>query len=129
MVQLHFNETVVQTAEIATELKKSGIKTIKAVANESEIEALCQKDIDAILVDSRTSENAATNIQAIDADLFNRIKLLSSKPLIIAGGIIPENVCDFVTQTGADWIDVMTGVECSSGIKDRTKIESPVGIR
>ena len=52
------------------------------------IEIICQTDIDAILVDSRTSENAATNIQAIDADLFNRIKLLSSKPLIIAGGII-----------------------------------------
>lgn len=123
MVQLHFKETATQTLEIAAELKKSGIKTIKAVADASEIEALCQTDIGAILVDSRTSENSATNTQTIDAELFNRIKMKSSKPLIIAGGITPDNVGSIIARTGADWIDVMTGVEHSSGVKDRTKIE------
>ena len=129
MVQLHFKETVAQTAEIAAELKKSGINTVRAVADESEIEALCRTDIDAILVDSRTSENAATNIQAVDVVLFNRIKMKSNKPLIIAGGITPENVCDIIIQTGANSVDVMTGVEQSPGVKDRTKIELLVNNR
>jgi len=123
MVQLHFKETLAQTAKIAAELKRSGIQTIRAVDRGSAIEALCQTDIAAILVDSRTSDNAATNIQAIDAALFNRIKLQSSKPLIIAGGITPENVGDIIAQTRANWIDVMTGVERSPGVKDRAKIE------
>jgi len=131
MVQLHFHETVAQTAEIAKELAPWGIQTIKAVAacpldGESDIEALCETEIVAILVDSRTSENAAQNIQAIDTDLFNRIKERSTKPLIIAGGITPENVHNIISRTGATWIDVMTGVERSPGEKDRAKIEALV---
>jgi len=125
-VQLHFRETVAQTAKIAEELKKWGIQTIKAVDGESDIVALCETDIAAILVDSRTSENAAQNIQAIDTDLFNRIKEKSTKPLIIAGGITPENVSDIGSRTGATWIDVLTGVERSPGCKERAKIEALV---
>ena len=126
MVQLHYKETVAQTAEIAGVLKKSGIKTIRAVHDDADIEALCETDIDAILVDSRTSENAAQSSQAIDMDLFHRIKAKSTKPLVIGGGITPENVCDIIARTGADWIDVMTGVEHSPGVKDKVKIEALV---
>ena len=124
MIQLHYKETVAQTAEIAAELKKSGIKTIRAVHNEAEIAALCKTEIEAILVDSRTSENAANNGLAVDTDLFNRVKEKSTKPLIIAGGITPENVVDIIARTEADWIDVMSGVERSPGVKDRMKLIS-----
>ena len=123
MVQLHYRETVSQTAEIATELKRSGIKTIKAVHNDAGIEELCKTNIATILVDSRTSENAAKNSLAVNTDLFLRIKAKSDKPLVIAGGITPDNVGDIIARTGADWIDVMTGVEHSPGIKDKMKIE------
>ena len=124
MVQLHYKETVMQTAEIAKELTKWNIQTVKAVDTDLYIEALCETDIAAILVDTRTAENAAQNIQMIDTDLFNRIKEKSNKPLIIAGGITPENVGDIVSRTGANWIDVLTGVECSPGNKDKEKIEA-----
>ena len=124
MVQLHYKETVAQTAEIAETLKKSGVRTIKAVHDETEIQELCETGIAAILVDSRTSENASQNDLMIDFGLFNRIKAKSTKPLIIAGGITLDNVCDIVSRTGADWIDVMTGVERSPGFKDKTKIEA-----
>jgi len=122
MVQLHFRETVAQTAEIATELKRWGIKITKAVDSESDIESLCETDIHAILVDSRTHENAAGNSGMIDTELFNRIKKKTTKPLIIAGGITSENVSEIIFRTGADWIDVMMGVESSPGVKDRMKI-------
>ena len=122
MVQLHYKETIAQTAEIAAELKKSGIKTIRAVDDDADIERFCETDIAAILVDSRTSENAATSNLAVDVELFRRIKKKSTKPLIIAGGITPENVGDILARTGADWIDVMTGVEHSPGVKDEVKI-------
>jgi len=124
MVQLHYRETVAQTAEIAGTLKGFGIKTIRAVYDETEIQELCETEITAILVDSRTSENAEKNSSAVDIDLFHRIKAKSTKPLIIAGGITPENVGDIISQTGADWIDVMTSVEHSPGIKDKAKVEA-----
>jgi len=126
MVQLHFKESVMQTAEIAAELKKLNIKTIKAVATDIDIEALCETAIDMILVDSRTADNAAAHSHAVDTELFNRIREKSTKPLLIAGGITPENVEEIIALTEADWIDVMTGVECSPGMKDKTKIESLV---
>ena len=61
---------------------------------------------------------------AIDTGLFSRIKVKCTKPLVIGGGITPENVCDIILRTGADWIDVMTGVEYSSGSKDKMIIET-----
>jgi len=123
MVQLHYKETVFDTAEIAATLKQSGIKTIRAVYDDADIEELCKTDIAAILVDRRTSENAAMSSLAVDVDLFNRIKAKSTKPLMIAGGITPDNVSDIIARTGANWIDVMSGVELSPGVKDKTKIE------
>ena len=126
MVQLHYRETVAQTAEIATTLKKSGIQTIRAVYDETDIRALCETDIDAILVDSRTSENAANSSQTVDIDLFLRIKAQADKPLVIGGGITPDNVNDVIARTRANWIDVMTSVEHLPGVKDKMKIEALV---
>ena len=126
MVQLHYKETISQTAEIATELKKFGIKTTRAVHEDTTVKALSETEIEAILVDSRTSENAATSTLEIDTDLFNRVREKTTKPLIIAGGITPENVGDIIARTMAEWIDVMSGVEHSPGVKDRTKIEALV---
>ena len=124
MVQLHYRETVAETAEIAGTLKGFGIKAIRAVYGDADVETLCATDIDAILVDSRTSENAAANIQAVDTNLFHAIRAKSTKPLVIAGGITPENVRDILARTGAEWVDVMTGVESSPGVKDAGKIEA-----
>jgi len=126
MVQLHFKETVSETAKIAAELKALGIKTIKAVDSEINIGALCETDLYAILVDSRTPDNAANNTHMIDTDLFNRIKEKSTKPLIIAGGITPENVHEIINHTRAEGIDALTGVEYSPGVKNRVKIEALV---
>ena len=122
MVQLHYKESVVETAEIAGTLKKLGIKTIRAIYDDANVETLCETEIAAILVDSRTSENAAKGGAAADVDLFHAIRAKATKPLIIAGGITPENVGDILFRTDAQWIDVMTGVEHSPGVKNEKKI-------
>jgi phosphoribosylanthranilate isomerase len=44
--------------------------------------------------------------------------------VILAGGITPDTVAELVKSTEAEWIDLMTGVEISPGIKDAEKVKA-----
>jgi phosphoribosylanthranilate isomerase len=71
-----------------------------------------------LLADSRIPSNAAENGSKLDIGFLRQIIKYSSKPVITAGGINPENVCDFIEKTKTSFIDVMTGIEKSPGEKD-----------
>ena len=44
-------------------------------------------------------------------------------PVLVAGGIRPENVAAALAASGADGVDVASGVESAPGIKDPEKME------
>ena len=51
---------------------------------------------------------------------YERIADLETpKPVLLAGGLNAENVVAAITASGADIVDVCSGVEISPGIKDR----------
>ena len=47
----------------------------------------------------------------------------SPKPMVIAGGISPENVRRALTESAADGVDVNSGVESSPGVKDPRRLK------
>ena len=48
---------------------------------------------------------------------------LGGRPLLIAGGLRPENVGRAIAAAGAWGVDVASGVEAAPGIKDHAKLE------
>lgn len=50
--------------------------------------------------------------------------LYNHKNWILAGGLKPENVEEALTQTGATFIDIASGVESAPGVKSRPKLEA-----
>ena len=46
------------------------------------------------------------------------------KPWMLAGGLTPENVATAIAATGADAVDVSSGVESERGVKDEVLIRS-----
>ncbi len=45
-------------------------------------------------------------------------------PWLLAGGLTPDTVAEAVKQSGAQGVDVVSGVESSPGVKDIAKIEA-----
>ena len=136
MVQLHYRETLEETALIAAELKKKGIgviKTVPVTAEESVRQfgtddpakaaaLLDETDTEALLADPRQGSDVAKTDLHADTAFFRRIKELSKKPVILAGGITGENIKELLEQTGAEAVDIMNGSETEPGKKDPEKI-------
>ena len=83
------------------------------------------KAFDAVLVDSFVSGKFGGTGRVHDWELSRRVKrLIHPKPLILAGGLNPENIRDAVRAVQPYAVDVSTGVESRPGVKDPKKVFS-----
>lgn len=135
-VQLHYRETLSQADRLARELEKSHIKVIKTLPRDEDERALqfgtadikaCVDMINisaihSVLVDSRSHANAGGASVTADLELYGTVRQYSGKIVILAGGITPLNVGEVVSRVKPDFIDVMSGVESSTGGKDEDKV-------
>ena len=75
----------------------------------------------AILVDSHVLGKAGGTGQTFDWALLPKHY---PKPIILAGGLNPENVAEAIRETSVYALDLSSGVESSPGIKSKTKIDA-----
>ena len=131
-LQLHGDEPPEQLPEFrrALGLRKL-IKTLQArelLADPTLLDGYLDhsESIDAILLDSGVPGDRGGTGQTFDwsaaLPLVQRIK--QHKPVIIAGGLTPSNVAEAIRLFDPCGIDVVSGVERSTGKKDPTKLRA-----
>ena len=74
-----------------------------------------------ILIDSHALGKAGGTGETFDWDLLPKNY---SKPIILAGGLTPDNVAEAIKQTSVYALDLSSGVESSPGIKSKEKIDT-----
>ncbi len=79
--------------------------------------------LDAILLDSYVPEKKGGSGITHDWGISKRIKeAIAPTPLVLAGGLTPQNIKEAIRTVKPYAVDVSTGVEASPGRKDRDKV-------
>ncbi len=96
---------------------------VKAVRMRDDVDVRVEEehyaDAAGLLLDSYVADRSGGSGKAFD---WNRIPPDLTKPVILAGGLTPESVAEAIRRVRPYAVDVSSGVELSSGIKDPTKI-------
>jgi phosphoribosylanthranilate isomerase len=88
-----------------------------------EAASVASKIFDAVLLDSLTNGQYGGTGTVHDWELSKLIKrVIHPTPLILAGGLNPENVAEAVRVVQPYAVDVSSGVELQPGIKDNQKM-------
>ena len=118
LLQFHGNES----PEFCRSFKRPYIKAvgINGLGNFSEY-ADQYDDALGILIDSHALGKAGGTGQAFDWKLLPKNY---SKPIILAGGLTPENIAEACRETSVYALDLSSGVESSPGTKSKAKIDA-----
>jgi len=125
MLQLHGAESPERVAEVRD---RFGLPVMKAVgvAEEGDLDGLPDYAdvVDMLLVDARPppgTRRPGGHGVAFDWRLIQGRSWPA--PWMLAGGLTPENVAEAIRLTGAEAVDVSSGVEFARGLKDPARIE------
>ena len=101
------------------------VKTIKAirVRNAESIGCLPDHRTDAWLLDSYVAGQEGGTGEQFNWDLAVEASTMG-RPIILAGGLTPENVADAIRHVLPYGVDVSSGVESSPGRKDPGKVQA-----
>ena len=122
VLQLHGDETPEQCQQIALHCKRRWYKAIQVKPDLdilTEIQRYQAVGASAVLLDAWHPDKKGGTGHCFDWNQFPQLDI----PLILAGGLTPENVSDAIDTTAAFAVDVSGGVESAKGIKDQQLIE------
>ena len=78
--------------------------------------------VGAILLDTYHHDKLGGSGETFNWDMAARAKALTDRPIILAGGLTPENVQAALEAVRPYGVDVSSGVEASPRVKDHAKI-------
>jgi phosphoribosylanthranilate isomerase len=120
VLQLHGSETPARVAEVRA---RWGIPVMKAVPVETADDARAalrfSPAADLILFDARApGDSARPGGNGAPFDWRTLLGLEDEVPFVLSGGLTPDNVAEAIRLTGAEIVDVSSGVESRPGEKD-----------
>lgn len=121
MVQLHGEEGPSFCDEVA---RRTGAKVIKAlrVRSAADVKAAESFRTDFHMFDAHQAGSPGGTGESFDWELAASRR--SKVPLILAGGLRPENVAEAISVVRPFAVDVASGVESEPGIKDPALLEA-----
>jgi phosphoribosylanthranilate isomerase len=121
MVQLHGSEGPAFCGEVA---RRTGAKVIKAarVRGREDLQALRPFHTDYWLLDTGVPGKMGGTGETWDWRLASGLH--GTPPLILSGGLTPENVAEAIAQVRPFAVDVASGVESEPGVKDHDKLRA-----
>lgn len=75
-----------------------------------------------LLLDAFDEHKHGGTGKTVDWDFAAEFARLSRRPVILAGGLTPENVGEAIEKVRPYAVDVSSGVEASTGVKDHGKL-------
>jgi phosphoribosylanthranilate isomerase len=122
LAQLHGDETV----ETVAALNGRAYKAFRGEGADHAAYAQVGPGQPAFLLDAYAPGHYGGSGQVAD---WNAARRLSARyPLLLAGGLTPENVADAIAQVKPWGVDVASGVEAAPGKKDHAKVREFVRI-
>jgi phosphoribosylanthranilate isomerase len=128
LLQLHGSETPERVADIRARFGKPVMKAIKVETAQDARSALVYRDaVDLVLFDAKAPKTLAGalpggNGLSFDWHLLDAVK--ADMPFVLSGGLTVANVAEAIAVTGAEIVDVSSGVETRPGLKDPSLIRA-----
>ena len=133
VLQLHFDEPEEVVETVAVRLAGTGTRIIKALRvdvhadGDQQWDELARRFVDAgadaILFDSKTRDRPAGTGRPFDWSVISPVNLLTC-PVILAGGLNPENVDLAIHEVRPYAVDVIGSVEDASHRKNRERVRA-----
>jgi len=126
MLQLHGDEGPSFCAEAS---RRNGARVIKAVqvSGPGDVRDLERFHVDFHLLDARAKEPERQGLRGGTGETFDWMLLegrRSKVPLILSGGLNPDNVAEAVALTRPYAVDTASGTESAPGRKDASKLRA-----
>jgi phosphoribosylanthranilate isomerase len=136
VVQLHLDEDDATVTAVRDGLAGTGTRIVKALRIDAERAATAaagwtalargflDAGADAILLDSKTSSRPAGTGKTVDWSLAQEVTAALAAPVILAGGLTPENVVSAIEAVGPYGVDVISSVEDASNRKSPERVRA-----
>jgi phosphoribosylanthranilate isomerase len=126
MLQLHGDEGPSYCAEAT---RRNGARVIKAaqVSGPGDVQDLERFHVDFHLLDARSAEPKRQALRGGTGETFDWTLLAARRskvPLILSGGLAPENVAEAIAVAHPYAVDTASGTESAPGRKDEGKLRA-----